>query len=144
VESPVGLVDLPPTLLDAAGVDVPASMEGRSAMDLVAAERDGGDPAWRDDVFVQLSESEVGRALRTDRWKYSVYDPDGDGWEESASDRYVERFLYDLDADPYEQENLAGRLEYADVAERLRERLAERIREVEGAEPTIEPASHYP
>ena len=149
VDSPVSLVDLPATLLDAAGVEVPDEMEGDSAMGLVAAERGdaGADPSaveWDDEVFVQISESEVGRALRTDRWKYSVYDPDADGWNESASDRYVERYLYDLDADPYELVNLAGRQQYRDVAERLRERLADRIEAVEGEEPTIESATHHP
>jgi arylsulfatase A-like enzyme len=144
VDAPVGLVDLAPTLVDAAGIDVPASMEGASAMELVAAERGGGDPTWRDDVFIQISESEVGRALRTDRWKYAVSAPDADGWTESASDRYVERYLYDLAADPYERENLAGREEYADVATGLRARLAERIEAVEGTTPTIEPATRYP
>ena len=144
VDRPVSLVDLPPTLLDAAGIDVPASMEGNSTMGLVAAERGGDDPAWTDDVFIQISEAEVGRALRTGRWKYSVFDPDADGWSTPASDRYVERYLYDLHADPYERTNLAGRAEHREVADRLRERLADRIETVEGARPAIEPASSYP
>jgi arylsulfatase A-like enzyme len=151
IERPVSLVDLPSTLLDAAGLDVPPSMGGgdRSAMDLVEAARnpvaghlDGAE--WDDGVFIQISESQVGRALRTDRWKYSVYDPAADGWDESASDRYVERYLYDLEADPYEEHNLAGRLEYRDVADRLRERLVAHIEAVEGVSPTVDPAPHYP
>lgn len=148
VESPISLVDLPPTLLDAAGIDPPESMEGDSAMGIVAAERspEAVDPAWKDEVFIQISEAEVGRALRTDRWKYSVYAPNGDGRDDAASDHYVERYLYDLRADPYERVNLAGRPEYDDVAERLRERLVERIETVEGATPTIsaEPGSDHP
>ena len=151
IESPVSLVDLPPTLLDAADIDVPASMEGNSAIGLVETER-GNSGASADqefsDVFIQISEAEVGRALRTDRWKYSVYDPDKEEWGDSrttpASDRYVERYLYDLDADPYERVNLAGRPEYRDVAEQLRERLAERIESIEGETPEIEPVPHHP
>jgi len=146
VESPVSLVDLPPTLLDAAGIDVPGSMEGDSTVPLVDAERgtSEGPVEWTDEVFVQISESEVGRALRTDRWKYSVYDPDADGWSTPASDRYVEQYLYDLNADPYERTNLAGRTDYQEVAARLRERLESHIERVEGATPKIEPAEYYP
>jgi len=145
VERPVSLVDLPPTLLDAAGVEVPASMEGDSTLPLVgdggrghssAPDRDGG-------VFVQVSESEVGRAIRTDRWTYGVVAPGTDGRETPVSDRYVERYLYDRHADPSQLTNLAGRSEYRAVADRLRERLAERIREVEDADPTIDSAEHY-
>jgi arylsulfatase A-like enzyme len=142
VASPVSLVDLPPTLLDAAGIEPPESMEGTSTMDLVTAERRPGtvEHDRGGEVFIQISETEVGRALRTDRWKYSVYDPDGDGWTDAASDHYVERYLYDLRADPYERVNLAGRPEYDDVAERLRKRLRVHIETVEGATPTISPA----
>ena len=144
VDRPVSLVDLPPTLLDAAGIDIPASMEGNSAMGLVAAERGDDNPAWIDDVFIQISEAEVGRALRTSRWKYSVFDPDADGWSTPASDRYVERYLYDLHADPYERTNLAGRAEHREVADRLRERLAGRIEAVEDATPDIWRVNEYP
>jgi arylsulfatase A-like enzyme len=123
VESLVSLVDLPPTLLDAANIDPPESMEGDSAMDLVATERSPTtvEHEWDEEVFIQISEAEVGRALRTERWKYSVYAPESDRWEDAASEHYVEHCLYDLAADPYEQVNLAGRPEYDDVAERLRE-----------------------
>lgn len=77
---------------------------------------------------------------------HSVYAPDGDGWEDAESDHYVERYLYDLAADPYERVNLAGKPEYGDVAERLRERLLARIEAVEGDEPSISPvpASDHP
>ncbi|MFW5981295.1 MAG: hypothetical protein ACOCRU_01835 [bacterium] len=27
---------------------------------------------WREEVFLQISESQVGRAIRTNRWKYSI------------------------------------------------------------------------
>ena len=34
---------------------------------------------WPDDVFIQISEAQVGRALRTKRWKYGVDAPDKQG-----------------------------------------------------------------
>jgi arylsulfatase A-like enzyme len=71
----VSLVDLPPTLLDAAGLPVPREMQGRSILPLLKGEREG----WPEEVFIQISESQVGRAVRTQRWKYNVAAPDADG-----------------------------------------------------------------
>ena len=51
----VSLVDLPPTLLDAAGIPVPEEMQGRSILPLTRGETDG----WPEEVFVQISESQV-------------------------------------------------------------------------------------
>ena len=133
----VNLIDLPPTLLSAAGIEVPAEMDGR---DLRALRDDGAE--WRDSVFVQVSESAIGRALRTNRWKYGVYDPDADGGEAPDSETYRERYLYDLRADPYEQVNLVGHDDYRSVADDLRSRLRERIEAVEGRDPTIRRAKH--
>lgn len=133
VERLVSLVDLPPTLLDAAGVDVPADMQGRS---LLPALRDPAAP-WPEEVFVQISEAQVGRAIRTDRWKYAVTAPDADGWQDMAAEEYVEELLYDLHADPYELDNLAGRASHAEIAEELGQRLVKRMVEAGELPPRI-------
>ena len=73
----VSLVDLPPTLLDAAGLPVPEHMQGRSILPLVKSQHH----EWPDEVLVQISESQVGRAIRSKRWKYAVAAPDKDGWQ---------------------------------------------------------------
>ncbi|WP_136689179.1 sulfatase-like hydrolase/transferase [Halorhabdus amylolytica] len=136
----VSLLDWPPTLLSAAGIDVPDQMAGRDLHPLVSGVDD-----WREEVFVQVSESSLGRALRTDRWKYGVYDPDSEGTDVPANDTYRERYLYDLQADPYEQVNLVGHDDYREVADHLRERLTDRIEAVEDERPTIrrQPHQHY-
>ena len=46
--------------------------------------------------------------MRTGRWKYGVDAPDKSGGEDACSDRYVEQYLYDLEADPEERHNLLG------------------------------------
>ena len=71
----VSLVDLPPTLLDAGGLPVPAAMQGRSILPLLR----GQAVDWPEEVFIQISESQVGRAVRTRRWKYGVDAPDKNG-----------------------------------------------------------------
>jgi arylsulfatase A-like enzyme len=140
LDRPVSTIDLPPTLLDAAGLEVPAEMQGRSFLPLVH------DPAaeWPDEVFVQVSESEVGRAVRTSRWKYYAVDPDAHPWNDSAGTRYVETALYDLANDPYELVNLAGMPSHRKVADELRARLVARMREAGEAEAQIEPAPELP
>jgi choline-sulfatase len=130
IDGAVSTLDLPPTLLDAAGLDVPAEMQGYS---LLRADR----PA---ESYFQVSESEVGRGIRTRRWKYYVVAPSADPWVESSADRYVEHALYDLDSDPAELTNLAGLASHHEVASELRERLLRRIVDAGEPAPVILPA----
>lgn len=136
MEQLVSLIDLPPTLLDAAGLPVPAAMQGRSIMNLIR----GDSKDHPREVFVQISESQVGRAIRSPRWKYGVWAPDKDGCAQAGSDRYREEFLYDLDSDPYELNNLVGYRSHRQVADELASRLRCRMREAGEEEPIIEPA----
>jgi arylsulfatase A-like enzyme len=134
----VSLVDLPPTLLDAAGLDVPAEMQGNSIMPLL---RGRGDGAWPSEIFIQISESHLGRALRTRRWKYAVTAPDIDGNSAAWADSYVESHLYDLEVDPHELRNLVTSSAHQAVCERLRGRLVARMVEAGEKAPTILPAT---
>ena len=136
----VSLIDLPPTLLDAAGIPVPPEMQGRSILPLV--HRNVQD--WPEEVFVQISESQVGRAVRTSRWKYSVTAPGKHGGEDAGSETYTEAFLYDLQADPYELVNLVGLESHQKVAEVMRERLLRRMVAAGELEPEITPAPARP
>jgi arylsulfatase A-like enzyme len=134
----VSLIDIPPTLLDAAGLPVPADMQGRSFMPLVRRQP----TAWPDDLFVQVSESEIGRAVRTRRWKYTVA-ADGDAYAQPDAAVYRETALYDLLADPYELNNLIGGSAYAEAASVMRQRLARRMCEAGEQAPQIVPAPAY-
>ena len=136
----VSLIDLPPTLLDAAGLPVPQEMMGRSILPLLKGDTDG----WPEEVFLQISESQVGRAVRTQRWKYSVYAPEGDGARDPSAAHYVEEYLYDLQADPHELTNLIGLQSHQEVTAVLRERLIRRMLKAGEAKPTIEPAPVRP
>ncbi|WP_089882596.1 sulfatase-like hydrolase/transferase [Halogeometricum limi] len=135
VEELVSLIDVAPTLLDAAGVGVPSEMDGKSLRPLV----DGTTETWRDAVFVQTSEAEIGRSIRTERWKLGVAAPTMAGWRggmgDERSDLYVDRYLYDLKSDPEEHVNLVGRADYRPRADELRERLAAFVADVEDDDP---------
>lgn len=132
----VSLVDLVPTLLDAADISVPEHLHGRSIKPLLNGKR----MDWPGEVFVQISESEVGRAIRTKRWKYSVHAPDCDPLRDSSSERYEEQYLYDLYADPYELTNLIGYESHREVTKVLRDILIQRMVEAGEQAPHIEPA----
>lgn len=136
----VSIVDLTPTLLDAVGVPIPDEVQGRSLLPLLERKVE----CWRNEVFVQISEYMLGRAIRTERWKYCIVAPDKKGDRDPNSDFYLEYQLYDLYADPYELVNLAGRAEYRQVASELRERLIRLMTEAGEKKPVIEPAKLYP
>ena len=83
-------LDLLPTLCDYAGIEPPRGLLGRSVRPLAEKKPP---PAWREYLVV---ESQNGRMLRTDRFKYVVYD--------SGARREQ---LIDLKNDPGEMKNLA-------------------------------------
>ena len=95
-------------------------------------------PDWPGEVFLQISESQCGRAIRTPRWKYSVRAPNTSG-KEPSSDVYMEDFLYDLDADPHERNNLVADPVLLRVRQDLARRLRQRMKDAGEAEPEIRP-----
>ncbi|RMD73980.1 MAG: arylsulfatase, partial [Lentisphaerae bacterium] len=122
----VSLLDLPTTLLAAAGDPRYREFRRRPLQELTQA-LDAEQP-WPDDVYIQISESQCGRAIRTHRWKYSVRAPDVPR-DALYAERYVEDFLYDLENDPHERNNLVADPNYRSVREELRERLLRNMRE---------------
>lgn len=132
----VSQVDLAPSLLAAAGVPVPETMQGHNFLPLLDRRCEG----WRNEVYVEMSEFVTGRALRTPRYTYAAAAPKRPGWKAvPRADQYVEYALYDLFADPHQHTNLAGRAQYRQVSEELRARLAERITEAGNVKATIDP-----
>jgi arylsulfatase A-like enzyme len=139
-----GQIDISPTLLQAAGLPVPTTMQGRSFLPLLDRKIEG----WPNEVYVQISESQTGRALRTPEWTYAVVDPQSGRKSAAASDRYEEYQIYNLFNDPHQLLNLAGRndnpsivhyqgaLSIKDATAQLRERLLARM--VETGEPRAE------
>ncbi|MBN1846593.1 MAG: sulfatase-like hydrolase/transferase [Sedimentisphaerales bacterium] len=103
-------LDLLPTLCDYAGIEPPGGLAGRSLRPLAAG---GKSAAWRE--YLPM-ESQNGRAVRTKRFKYCLYD--------SGARREM---LIDLEADPGEMRNLAGESEYAGELTRHREMLARQV-----------------
>ena len=91
-------IDLAPTMLDYAGVAIPKSMQGKSLRPWV----DGETPKWRDDWFYEhYTAAKIippSEGVRTTRWTI--------GWMKDPSKPVEE--LYDLQADPLQERNLAA------------------------------------
>jgi len=109
----VSLVDIAPTILTAAGLDCPGTLDGSSLGPLI----EGHPIEWRRELLVEDGTN----ALITAEWKYILW---SDGTEE----------LYDRQKDPHDLENLGEVRELAGIRRRMRSRLDARLRAVRGEE----------
>ena len=95
-QRPVELLDLYPTLVDAAGLEPRGGLEGLSLVPLLE------NPEAPRTVPAITTQGEGNHSIRSERYRYIRY---GDGSEE----------LYDMAQDPNEWDNLADEPEYAAV-----------------------------
>jgi uncharacterized sulfatase len=133
VEELVSTESLPKTILAIAGVDVGDAMIGENLLNVVEKK----DKERPNQIFAQISESRVGRCVRTPRYTYSVYAPGVNGGEAASSDVYADDFLYDMEKDPYQLNNVVDNADYADVKADMRKRLLDWIEKAEGKRPVI-------
>jgi N-sulfoglucosamine sulfohydrolase len=146
IDGMVSQIDIFPTICELLGIDAPAWLQGRSMMPLVRGEQEEINEA----VFAEISYHaayEPCRCVRTKRWKYirrfdgrdkpvlSNLDNGpskaywvGHGWHEKE---VREESLYDLVFDPLERCNVIDRPSLATVAEEMRGRLDDWMRENE-------------
>lgn len=107
VKHPVSQIDFMPTILDYLGLPIPQKIHGRSMRPLI----DGRDVEWRDYAFCQRANRS--RMLRTERYKYAY------------AQRPPMTALYDLQADPHEDHNLAEDKAHAKTVREMHRRLLE-------------------
>jgi choline-sulfatase len=123
VKSNISLTDLYPTLVDfASGTEpdpvIAPHLQGRSIVPLLH----GNEQDWHDTVYSEyMGEGAAGPVLMVRRgpWKY-VY---SDGEPDQSADPPQ---LFDLENDPDELDNLAGRSDYREVESELAERVRQR------------------
>lgn len=135
VEDLASLIDLPRTIVTAAGLTPPNCMQGNALQPLAA--RDATE--WPEEVYAQISESHCGRTVRTRRWKYAVGAP-GVPANALYSDVYRETYLYDLENDPFERNNLVADPQYAEVRGEMAGRLKRCMQTAQEPPATILPA----
>ncbi len=109
-------LDVAPTLLELAGVEIPAPMQGRSVVKLAQ----GNQADWRKDWLYEYFEYPAAefvqphRGVRTERYKFINYFLEPQEFE-----------LYDLQEDPRELKNLYGDPRYAAIQNHLLNRLTQ-------------------
>ncbi len=104
VTEPSSTLDVFPTLLDLAGIDVPDDIDGVS---LVSACEGKGEARTVISEYAAEGSIDPMVSIREGRWKLNVCPVDPDQ-------------LFDMEADPHELTNLAGDPDHADTHERLR------------------------
>jgi len=110
LSQPAGLLDLFPTLCEAAGVAIPAQCEGTSLLPLLTKHGNFERDAIFSESTVLGNPVHAGCMIRTGDWKYNHY---LDGDDE----------LYNLKDDPMERKNLITDPAHAALAETLKNRV---------------------
>ena len=108
-------IDVAPTMLDLAGVRIPANVQGRSMLPLLGTRQ----PRWRESFLIEYFEEKnflrtpSWQGVRTPAWKYVRY-AGLEGMDE----------LYHLESDPLEMRNLIGEPGAKATLEKLKKELA--------------------
>ena len=124
-------IDFAPTVLDVAGVAIPATMQGLSLKPLFM----DNSTDWRDALYYHYYEYPgihmVKRhyGVRTERYKLIRFYYDIEAWE-----------LYDLQKDPKELNNLYDNTDYAEIQAQLHQRLKELRRQYQDASDSVNQA----
>lgn len=105
VEQLVSNIDITPTIVDLAKIDIPEQYQGRSLGPWIKGNQS---PTWRQHIFMEhhFKRSENWHGIRTNRYKYAHYYDQELGKQE---------FLYDLKNDPNELVNRAHSPEYSEA-----------------------------
>ena len=103
IKDPVGLIDMPVTLLELVGIKAPKTFEGRSLLDMMLGEKDARVPEY---TFMETGyDVELPQlAVRYGRWKLIYVQSKRDLAAMTGS----EYELYDVYSDPQELNNLAA------------------------------------
>jgi uncharacterized sulfatase len=119
---PVSHIDVVPTLLNAAGADVPPCLEGKSMLDTFQSP----DKRPNDCIFIEFGRYEV------DHDGFGGFQPVRcafDGRYKLVVNLLCEDELYDLETDPHELANLIASPEHAALRDSLHDRLLEWMNE---------------
>lgn len=119
VHTPVGLIDLYPTLAELCGVQTPENLQGQSLVPMLRNPAEKG-RGW---ALTQVTRRRAGReffgySIRTERYRYTEWDGGAEGRE-----------LYDHQIDPRESVNRVADPAYHQVVEELSALLKEAVRQ---------------
>lgn len=134
VSSLVSTAGIPKTLLGIAGVDIGDAMVGENLLDVA----EGRLPDRKNEVFAQISESRVGRVLRTEKYLLGVVAKGLDGGLYPDSDKYIVDYFYDLTKDKNQLKDVKDEEVYRSVMRGLCDELERVIEKEEHVSSKIE------
>ena len=116
-ESPVGHIDLYPTLCEMCDVEAPENLQGQSLVPMLNDPTHVG-RGWALTEVVRgaRNKKRFGYSIRTPRWRYTQWNEGKDGAE-----------LYDHQNDPLEQTNLADKEVHSEVIAELSEKIQKAV-----------------
>jgi len=123
VEELIQNIDIAPTILDLAGMEIPERMDGKSFLPILQGKK----IPWRDSAFYEyywernFPQTPTTHGVRTDRYKYIHYHGVWDIDE-----------LYDLKDDPEEMHNLIDSPEHQKLVKQLNNRMFEWLEKTDG------------
>lgn len=116
VDDVISNIDIAPTMLELAGVEIPIEIQGKSFVNNL---KENASKEWRQSMYYHYYEYpkwhhvQPHYGIRTERYKLIHFYYDVDVWE-----------LYDLENDPSETNNLINSKKYKAIIEKLKKELA--------------------
>lgn len=116
----ISSIDFPSTLVRAAGGEIPSSWKGRCIQDYK-------NENWQDIMYSQVSESYVGRFIRTLEWKYVIHATGLKPFNDMGTDqdKWTDKHLFNIKNDPAEKKDLKDDPNYNDIKQELRKLIIE-------------------
>lgn len=120
-EQIVSLVDVMPTLLSLANVEIPQSAQGQDCSSVISGQKATLEKNW---AIIETNKPEIG--IRTQTHLLGLGLKEAVVEEKSASDiaiDYEAALFYQVEEDPYQLKNLAGQMEQDATALKMKEQL---------------------
>ncbi len=106
-------VDIAPTILAIAGLEIPNQMQGQNLLELMNNEQEKLREDWFYEYLLSHPNIPKSEAIRTEKYKYMKYFVPGNESE----------MLYDLTNDPFEENNLVAHPDYQERLKQMRKSL---------------------
>ena len=124
IDKMVSTIDIPQTIVRMAGGEPGPKWKGRPLQEVESDD-------WDNIIYAQISESMVGRAIRTPEWSYVIHVAGKNpfNFPGTSNDTWTDKHLFDLKNDPCELNDLKDNPDYNEIKAELRKILIRKAEE---------------